>query len=222
MDGPQLFLAGEPLWLAQTNCYVVAAERGGMCVVVDAPPDIPSIEALVRRHDLTPVAVLTTHGHIDHAGGAAVARGFGIDVHLHPDDAFLATDPGSQLRMLFGTADRSMVEACAFPDDYAVLEHGATLQLADLRIDVVHTPGHTPGHCCFVLEEDGVLFSGDQLFAGSIGRTDLPGGDFAALMRSMAERVLVYDDDMTVLPGHGPITTIGQERRTNPFLQQLA
>lgn len=221
-SGPEIYVAGQALWLAQTNCYVVAAERGGMCVIVDAPPDIPAIEALVRRHDLTPVALLTTHGHIDHAGGAGAARGYGIDTYLHPDDEFLALDPGSQLSMLFGSADPAMVEACSFPSSYERLEHGMTLTLAGMEIRVVHTPGHTPGHCCFVIENDGIMFSGDQLFAGSIGRTDLPGGDFGALMRSMAERVLVYADATAVLPGHGPATTIGAERRTNPFLRQLA
>lgn len=217
----ETLIVGEALWLAQTNCYVVAAERGGLCVIIDAPPDVPAIEELVRRHELVPVALLTTHGHIDHAGGAAVATGFGIDTYLHPDDAFLALDPGSQLAMLFGSADPEMVEACAFPAAYRALHDKTVLELAGLRIEVIHTPGHTPGHCCFVLTDEGVMFSGDQLFAGSIGRTDLPGGDFGALMRSMAERVLVYDDDIAVLPGHGPTTTVGHERRTNPFLREL-
>ena len=92
------------LWLAETNCYVVAAERGGPCVIVDAPPDVPAIEALVAANDLAPVALLVTHGHIDHAGGGAVAAVYDIDAYLHPDDEFLALDPASQLRLLFGTA----------------------------------------------------------------------------------------------------------------------
>ena len=96
------------------------------------------------------------------------------------------------------------------------------LELAGLSMRVVHTPGHTPGHCCFLLESEGILFSGDQLFAGSVGRTDLPGGDWDTLMVSMQQRILTLDDGVEVLPGHSATTTIGRERRTNPFLQGLA
>jgi glyoxylase-like metal-dependent hydrolase (beta-lactamase superfamily II) len=95
------------------------------------------------------------------------------------------------------------------------------LDLAGIQIEVLHTPGHTPGHCCFLVRREGLLFSGDQLFAGSIGRTDLPGGDHGALMRSMADKVLVLRDDTDVLPGHGPVTTLARERLVNPFLQEL-
>ena len=104
------------------------------------------------------------------------------------------------------------------PKELARLSHGRELSLAGRTVQVVHTPGHTPGHCCFHLPEEGVLFSGDQLFAGSIGRTDLPGGSYEDLMSSMWDRVMVIDDDVRVLPGHGPETTIGSERRNNPFL----
>lgn len=207
------------LWLAETNCYVVAADRGGPCVIVDAPPDVPAIEALVRKHDLVPAALLVTHGHIDHAGGGAVAAAFDIEASLHPDDEFLALDPGAQIRMLFGGADPETVRQFEFPSKYQPLQGGDSLDIAGLRLDVLHTPGHTPGHCCFLLEAEGVLFSGDQLFAGSIGRTDLPGGDYDTLMESMAKKVLTLPDDTDVLPGHGPTTTIGRERRVNPFLQ---
>lgn len=212
-----LFVAGEALWVAQTNCFVVAPEKGGPCVIIDTPPDLGAIEALVRRHDLTPVAVLLTHGHIDHAGGAGVATDLDVSAYLHPDDEFLALDPGAQLRRLFGVTDPGVEDAYAFPPTHVRLTAGERLSLAGLEIDVVHTPGHTPGHCCFHLAAEGVLFSGDQLFAGSIGRTDLPGGDTAALMRSMKDKVMTLDDEVRVLPGHGPETTIGHERTTNPF-----
>lgn len=214
-----MLIAMQPLWLAQTNCYVVAAERGGPCVIIDAPPDVPATEAMVRQYDLTPVALLVTHGHIDHAGGAAVAATFDIEASLHPEDEFLALDPGSQIRMLFGTADPAMVAQFEFPAAYKPLADGERLEAAGLVLDVMHTPGHTPGHCCFHLESEGVLFSGDQLFAGSIGRTDLPGGSYDQLMESMQRRVLTLPDDTDVLPGHGPATTIGHERKVNPFLQ---
>lgn len=214
-----MLIDGRALWLAGTNCYVVAAEPGGLCVIVDAPPDVPSIEALVTAHGLTPVALLATHGHIDHAGGGAAAARYAIDAYLHPDDEFLALDPGSQLRMLFGDVPPGSADEFAFPASYRPLLDGERLEMAGLIIDVIHTPGHTPGHCCFHLAESGVLFSGDQLFAGSIGRTDLPGGDYDMLMKSMEDKVMTLPPDTEVLPGHGPATTLRHERRTNPFLQ---
>ena len=214
-----MLIDGRSLWLAETNCYVVAPEPGGPCVIIDAPPDVPGIEALVRSHDLTPVALLVTHGHIDHAGGGAVAAAFDIEASLHPDDEFLALDPASQIRMLFGVADPSLVAQFEFPHAYKPLADGEQLTVAGMTLGVMHTPGHTPGHCCFRLEAEGVLFSGDQLFAGSIGRTDLPGGSYEQLMVSMETKVLALPDDTQVLPGHGPATTIGRERKANPFLQ---
>ena len=153
-------------------------------------------------------------------GGAGVIAGSaGIDAYVHPDDDFLTRDPLSQLRMLFG-----MVPSGDFspPTTLERLSGGQILRLAGLELEVLHTPGHTPGHCSFLNREDGVLFSGDHLFAGSIGRTDLPGGDYDTLMKSMREQVLPLDDGVMVYPGHGPTTTLAQERRTNPFLQQLS
>jgi glyoxylase-like metal-dependent hydrolase (beta-lactamase superfamily II) len=215
-----VLIDGKGLWVADTNCYVVAAAPGEPCVIVDAPPDIAGITQLVSKHRLVPAALLATHGHVDHAGGGAVAAGYGIGAHLHPDDEFLALDPGSQIRMLFGPVTDEQAAAFDFPSDYVPLVAGDRLQLAGLAIDVVHTPGHTPGHCCFSIADEGVLFSGDQLFAGSIGRTDLPGGDLGTLLRSMREQVMTLADEVRVLPGHGPETTIGRERLTNPFRYQ--
>lgn len=216
-----LLIDGAELWFAATNCYIVAPDRGGPAVVVDAPPDVDAIVALLARHDLTPVALLVTHGHVDHVGGAGgtVAR-TGVAAYLHPDDDFLAADPGAQLGAVFGIAMPG-IEAFAPPERFVDLADGDRLNLAGLDFEVLHTPGHTPGHCCFLLRDEELLFSGDQLFAGSIGRTDLPGGDFNTLMRSMATRVLTLPDDTGVLPGHGPTTTIGRERTTNPFILEF-
>ncbi|NNC93176.1 MAG: MBL fold metallo-hydrolase [Acidimicrobiia bacterium] len=215
-----MLIDSRELWVAGTNCYVVAPERGGLAVVVDAPPDPDAIGALLRAHELTPVALLLTHAHIDHLGGAgSVARSFEVSAYLHPDDAWLAESPEEQLRSLFGMVPPGDY---APPDRYVDLADRAELDLAGVGLTVLHTPGHTPGHCCFLLESEGILFSGDQLFAGSVGRTDLPGGDWDTLLASMASKVLTLADDIEVLPGHGPATTIGHERRTNPFLQGLA
>jgi hydroxyacylglutathione hydrolase len=218
-----LLIDGRTLWLAETNCYVVAEERGGPCVIIDAPDELEGIAELLADNDLYPEALLVTHAHIDHAGGAApVVDKWSISAYLHPDDEWLAADPMSQLRSLFGGVLPGWVEeGFAPPGKWEPLAHGQHLTLASLDFGVIHTPGHTPGHCCFHLEDEGVLFAGDQLFAGSIGRTDLPGGDYQALMQSMRERVLSLPDDTRVLPGHGPATTISRERRTNPFLTDL-
>ena len=218
-----LLIDGRSLWLAETNCYVVAPERGGPCVIVDAPADLDGVADLLAANDLYPQALLVTHAHIDHAGGAAeVAQRWSISAYLHPDDEWLAADPIAQLRSLFGGVLPDWLQGKFEPPTrWESLVGGQSITLAGMEFEVRHTPGHTPGHCCFYVADEGVLFSGDQLFAGSIGRTDLPGGDYGQLMRSMATEVLTLDDETTVLPGHGPATTISRERLTNPFLVDL-
>ncbi len=214
-----LHIVGAPLWVAQTNCYVVAAEKGGTGVIVDAPPDLAAVTRIVEHAGVVPVALLATHAHIDHVGGAgSVTRRYSVSAYLHPDDDWLAQDPQGQLRDLFG-----MVPPGEFapPDRYEALNDGQVLELAGLSMHVLHTPGHTPGHCCFHIPADGALFSGDHLFAGSIGRTDLPGGDFDTLMHSMSDKVLPLPAETDVFPGHGPTTTLARELQTNPFLQGL-
>ena len=218
-----ILIDGGSFWLAETNCYVVAADTGGPCVILDAPADLEGIAGLLAAHDLYPEALLVTHAHIDHVGGAAaVADRWTLKAYLHPDDEWLAADPLAQLRSLFGGLIPEWLDGGFDPPAaWEALQDGAFLDLAGIEFSVLHTPGHTPGHCCFHVAADGVLFSGDQLFAGSIGRTDLPGGDYGQLMRSMATRILTLDDATAVLPGHGPATTISRERLTNPFLTGL-
>jgi hydroxyacylglutathione hydrolase len=211
-----VLITSESLWLAQTNCYLLASEKGGTAVAVDAPPDPDAILNMAKRHDVTVVALLVTHGHIDHVGGAgAVHRATGAAVYVHRDDDYLTMDPHTQIKSLLGGIP---------PGDYAPpekitdLQHGQNLHLAGIDLEVRHTPGHTPGHCCFYLAAEGMLMSGDQLFRGSVGRTDLPGGSWNDLIASMHAHVLSLSDDVRVLPGHGPETTIGVERRSNPFI----
>ena len=217
-----MLIAGFPAGAFQTNCYVVAPAAGEECVIVDPGQDATEgIEELLREHRLKPVAVLLTHGHLDHVWSVAPVCGArDVPAWIHPDDRHLLSDPAAGWSQtsanLFGGITLSE------PDDVRELSDGAVLQLAGLELVVDHTPGHTRGSVSFRLPGDQIMFSGDLLFAGSIGRTDLPGGDYATILRSLATKCLPLPDDTVVLPGHGPQTTIGRERATNPYLKEAA
>ncbi|HEV8555281.1 MAG TPA: MBL fold metallo-hydrolase [Actinophytocola sp.] len=210
----------------QANCYLVAPAEGDACVIVDPGQDAeePIAEAL-RKHRLSPVAVLLTHGHFDHVFAVApVCDGNDIPAWIHPEDRDLLTDPlkgiSAQGAAFFG----GRIEMRE-PAEVRELADGTVLDLAGLSIMVDHTPGHTRGSVVFSSANDEggrVLFAGDTLFAGSIGRTDLPGGDMPTMLDTLRTKVLTLDDDTVVLPGHGPTTTIGRERVSNPFLLELA
>ncbi|WP_277680982.1 MBL fold metallo-hydrolase [Saccharomonospora azurea] len=215
-----MLVVGFPAGAFRANCYLVAAGAGRECVVVDPGEGAEDgIEKALRDHDLTPVAVLATHGHYDHvASAAAVSEAHGVAVHIRSEDRHLLTDPAAGL----GPELSAAVGSVSLPEPREVEPLGeGPLDLAGLRIEVLHTPGHTPGSVVFSLraEEGGRLaLTGDTLFAGSVGRTDLPGGDPAALATSLRGTVLSLADDTVVLPGHGDSTTIGRERAGNPFL----
>ena len=223
-----MLIAGFPAGPWGTNCYVAATGPGSECVVVDPGKDATDgIAQVVREHRLKPVAVLVTHGHVDHMWCVApVAGTYAATAWIHPEDRHLLKDPTAAMspdtaQMLLGGGYEF-----AEPDDVRELGDLQELELAGLRFVVDHTPGHTRGSVTFRSPYDGddvseVMFSGDLLFAGSIGRTDLPGGDHAAMLRSLADKVLTLPDDVVVLPGHGEQTSIGRERASNPFLQDL-
>jgi len=223
-----VLIAGFPAGPWGTNCYVVATGPGSECVVIDPGKDSAAgVADVVREHRLKPVSVLVTHGHVDHMWCVApVAGTYDATAWIHPADRHLLADPMAGMspettQMVLG-GNYSWAE----PDDVRELTDGQALELAGLRFVVDHTPGHTEGSVTFRTPHERadvseVMFSGDLLFAGSIGRTDLPGGDHAAMLRSLTAKVLPLADDIVVLPGHGEQTSIGRERATNPFLQDL-
>ena len=188
----------------------------------------PGVADVVREHRLKPVAVVVTHGHLDHMWSVAPLAGtYDATAWIHPRDRHLLTDPLAGMSR--ETAQLLLGQDVAFaePDDVRELGDGAVLEIAGLRLVVDHTPGHTEGSVTFrtpyedVPDVSEVMFSGDLLFQGSIGRTDLPGGDHPTMLRSLTDKVLTLPDDVVVLPGHGDQTTIGRERATNPFLLEL-
>ena len=217
-----MLIAGFPAGAFQTNCYVVAPAAGEECVIVDPGQDaVDGVDELLREHRLKPVAVLLTHGHLDHVWSVAPVCGArDVPAWIHPDDRHLLSDPAAG----WSATSSSMFGGITLsePDDVRELSDGAVLPLAGLEFLVDHTPGHTKGSVSFRLPDDDVLFSGDLLFAGSIGRSDLPGGDYPTILRSLADKCLPLPDDTVVLPGHGPQTTIGRERATNPYLKEAA
>ncbi|MFG1701139.1 MBL fold metallo-hydrolase [Nonomuraea sp. NPDC049309] len=217
-----MLIAGFPAGAFQTNCYVVAPAAGEECVIVDPGQDATEgVEELLREHRLKPVAVLLTHGHLDHVWSVAPVCGArDVPAWIHPDDRHLLSDPAAGWSPT--SADLFGGITLSEPDDVRELSDGAVLRLAGLELVVDHTPGHTRGSVSFRLPGDQIMFSGDLLFAGSIGRTDLPGGDYATILRSLATKCLPLPDDTVVLPGHGPQTTIGRERATNPYLKEAA
>src|SRR6266508_661000 len=224
-----MLVTGFPAGSFQTNCWLVATGPGSEALVVDPGQDaLPGIAELCARHRLKPVAALLTHGHLDHLWTVAPLAGAnGIPAFVHPADRHLLTDPlagfAPEARAAFGWLRLQE------PDDVRELADGQTIELAGLRVTVDHTPGHTPGHVTFRLppvnrpegSEPPRLLAGDLVFAGSIGRTDLPGGSMREMLASLATRFLTLPDETVVLPGHGPETTVGRERAYNPFLADL-
>ncbi len=241
-----MLITGFPAGMLACNCYVLAPRAGADAIVVDpGQRAMGPLRGILDEHRLTPAAVLLTHGHIDHIWSAQkVADTYGCPVYIHPADRFMLTDPirgfGPKLaQMAFGAMFREPAQVIELDRDGDKIEMGAITVVVD------HTPGHTAGSVVYRVDggiglEAGVsgsgvsgmsglsgvsgrsvAFTGDTLFRQSVGRTDLPGGSGRDLLQSIVNKLLVLDDDTLVLPGHGERTTIGAERRTNPFLEGL-
>jgi len=213
---PPIQVVVVPVTPFQQNCSVIWDPKTLRGVVVDPGGDIETILQAVETHNVTIDKILLTHGHIDHIGGAAeLAEKLSVPViGPHEDDKPLITRVADQARQ-FGLPDARPVD----PDQWLV--EGDTVEAAGRTFEVLHCPGHAPGHVVFFDRELRFALSGDVLFAGSIGRTDLPGGDHATLLKSIAHKMLPLGDDVTFLPGHGPASSIGHERQSNPFLQEI-
>ena len=233
--GPVL-ITGFPAGLLACNCYVLAQRPGADAIVVDpGQRAMGQLRRILDENRLTPAAVLLTHGHIDHIWSAQkVADTYGCPAYIHPEDRFMLSDPikgfGPKLgQIAFGAMFREPKQVLELDRDGYTLDIGDT---SSVTVTVDHTPGHTRGSVTFRVAGDGsrtggaeeaqeVVFTGDTLFRQSVGRTDLPGGSGRDLLGSIVTKLLVLDDDTVVLPGHGARSTIGFERRANPFLEGL-
>jgi glyoxylase-like metal-dependent hydrolase (beta-lactamase superfamily II) len=205
-----------------TNCWVIAPAPGSECIIVDpGMPDISrNIEMIVEEHNLKPVAALMTHGHLDHTFSITpLADGYDIPAYIHSEDRRFIADPNG----IHGEQFAAQLAGMTFSEPKKVeeLKNGSSLELLGMKISAIHAPGHTRGSLMFTVNDE-LLISGDVLFAGSIGRTDLPTGSAKEMTQTLKTKVLPLSDDLRVLTGHGPETTIKFERKNNPYLKELA
>ncbi len=195
----------------QTNCYVLVNTETKECLVIDPGAAAAQLAERIRRDGYKPVAVLLTHGHFDHAGAAEdLAEDFGVKIYAHEAEKETLSDSSKNVSWMVGK------EESYHADEYVKDEQ--ELDLAGFHIRVFHTPGHTEGGCCYYLPYEEVLFSGDTLFAQSVGRTDFPGGSMSQIVRSIKEKLMVLPEHTTVYPGHNDVTSIESERMYNPYL----
>jgi glyoxylase-like metal-dependent hydrolase (beta-lactamase superfamily II) len=213
-----MLVAGFPAQMYATNCWVLASSENSECIVID--PGMPDVSLeladLLNKHRLKPVATLLTHGHLDHTFSVVpICDGYGIPAYIHSEDRNLLLDPAAAVSPEFG----AMLASMSFrePAEVKELKSGEEFDLVGLKIKAIHSPGHTRGSLMFLVD-DQTLLSGDVLFAGSIGRTDLPTGSSSDMQKTLTKKVLTLSDEIRVLPGHGPETMIGYERKNNPYL----
>jgi glyoxylase-like metal-dependent hydrolase (beta-lactamase superfamily II) len=206
-----------PVGLLQCNCSVLGDEATREAIVVDPGDDIGEILAILERHQLRVKYIVITHAHIDHIGGAKKLKDLtGAPVYMNELDLELYDRVGEQAQWIgVRPPEKTRIDV--------LLRDADEIVCGDIRAGVMHTPGHTQGSICLLLANGGAakLLAGDTLFRDSIGRTDLPGGNFRQILQSLREKLLALDDSTLVIPGHGPVTTIGRERERNPFLQGL-
>jgi glyoxylase-like metal-dependent hydrolase (beta-lactamase superfamily II) len=198
----------------QTNCYVLReSDIAEECLIIDAGLGAAQLIGFLQKRRLNPVAVVLTHGHIDHIAAVTALRKHypNIRVYIHKLDAEMLAEPGYNLSALAGRLFR-VRPADLYVEDKSIIEH------AGIKLMVLHTPGHTPGGICLYSKDEGVVFTDDTLFQGSVGRTDFPGGSMDELIDSIKEKIFTLPDDTKVYPGHGPETTIAEEKQHNPFL----
>ena len=217
-----MLVAGFPAQMYATNCWVLATGEGSECIVID--PGMPDVSMeladLLSKHRLKPVATLLTHGHLDHTFSVVpICDGYGIPAYIHSEDHNLLVDPAAAVSPEF----KATLGAMTFtePKEVKELKSGEEFELVGLKIKAIHSPGHTRGSLMFLVDDE-TLVSGDVLFAGSIGRTDLPTGSSSDMQKTLIKKVLPLNDEIRVLPGHHQETKIGIERKNNPYLLEAA
>ena len=217
-----MLVTGFPAQMYATNCWVLATGEGSECIVIDpGMPDVSlELAELLSKHRLKPVATLLTHGHLDHTSSVVpICDGYGIPAYIHSEDRNLLINPSAAVSAEFRTTLSGM--SFSEPKEVKELKSGEEFELVGLKIKAIHSPGHTRGSLMFLVDGE-TLLSGDVLFAGSIGRTDLPTGSNSDMQKTLINKVLSLSDQIRVLPGHGPETKIGYERKNNPYLIEAA